>query len=133
MADKAFKFYESYRDACEQLTGDQWKRLTLALCDYIWDGVLPDLGDDPVLRIAFTTMKGQAGTSWEQIERGRQNGARGGRGRKKDPLSEEKKRLSKDSLSSSKREAGQSPAGAVPDRPRQPDDDPLPAPGTRFE
>lgn len=120
LADKCFKFYESYRDACRQLTGDQWKRLTLALCGAVFDGDEPDLSDDPVVRMAFTTMRGQAAASWEQVRTGRENGRRGGRGRKKDPLSEEKESLSKDKLSSSKRAVDAPPAaGAAASRPRR--------------
>ena len=78
-----FYFWRGYYDALRKIpTDEQRGRFTMAVCAYAFDGIEPDLSDDPILDIGWSLV---ADGSRESVRKGveqSQRGTLGGRPQK---------------------------------------------------
>lgn len=79
MAQDRFYFWRGYYDALATLpTDEQRGRFVMAVCQYAFEGEVPDLSDDPVLAFAWMVVRDQVAESVDigrkQAERGRKGG-----------------------------------------------------------
>ena len=70
-----FYFWRGYYDALKKLpTDEQRGRLVLAICAYAFDGIEPDLDDDPMLDMAWSLV---ADGTRESVRKGIEQSQRG--------------------------------------------------------
>lgn len=97
MATDSFKFWDSYLEACEDYTDEEFGALLRALAKSVFFGEEPDFGGkSKFLKSTFLVMKAQAEQSRKIAATARENGRKsGGRPRKNQPKTKrfnEKKR-----------------------------------------
>lgn len=73
MKEKTFKFRESYGSCIKAMDDKTAGRFVKCLCDYVFDGKLPD-SNDSTLKSSFTLVK----TLLDNEKLDRENGRRGG-------------------------------------------------------
>lgn len=82
MAADRFYFWRGYYRALSMLpTDEQRGQLVMAMCEYAFDGIEPEL-DDPMQQIAWAVIEGQVRESVEIGRKQSERGKRGGRPRK---------------------------------------------------
>lgn len=83
MATDSFKFWDSYYEAIKMVDCATAGRLVMALCGKVFDGIDPDLSDEPMLGMAYAVMLRQAEQSRDLARRAQANGTKSaGRPRK---------------------------------------------------
>lgn len=90
MAANSFAFHRSYRDAFEMLDAEQTQQLLKAMMDYAFDECDTDF-DDPLLRMAWVTIK-------PNVEASAANSRNGSKGARKGPQKGAKKAPSEGGL-----------------------------------
>jgi len=81
MAADRFYFWRGYYRALSMLpTDEQRGQLVMAMCEYAFDGIEPEL-DDPMQQIAWAVIEGQVRESVEIGRKQSERGKRGGRPR----------------------------------------------------
>lgn len=83
MATDSFKFWDSYYEACEDYTDEEFGMLIRALARAVFAGEMPEFGENKYLKSTFKVMFAQADESRRIAEMKRECGRKGGRPRKK--------------------------------------------------
>ena len=79
MATDSFKFWDSYLEACEDYTDEEFGALIRALAKSVFFGEEPDFsGKSKFLKSTFFVMKGQAEQSRKIAATARENGRKSG-------------------------------------------------------
>lgn len=134
MATDSFKFWDSYLDACDDYTDEEFGALIRAIAKAVFRGEQPDFsGKNKYLKSTFKVMLAQAVQSRKITATARENGRKSsGRPRKNQPetnrFNEKKREEEKGTESSSLTRNPTVAPGGVLAPPPAPDDAPPPLP-----
>ena len=81
MSKDSMVFYRSVSEALEELDGEDYKTVMMAIFSYAYDGVIPEL-ESPTNRMAWKFVKPQVDACVRKYEAQVSNGQKGGRPKK---------------------------------------------------